>query len=141
MSVKGKGGGQGPRAGGAEPPFAVELPAEGEVFSFRVIECGISYPWTKRSWLIGARHYGRMASVRLRGSRLVQPGHLVEAVSSSDRVYLDSFPGWARPVLEGESFPFPIMQPEGTPMHKILEPVIVAGIVSGLVYLFYENQK
>jgi len=138
-----QGGAQEPGAGppGAEVAFSFELPAEGEVLTFRVIECGITYPWSKRSWLIGPRRYGRMASVRVRASRVVQPGRMVEGVSSSDRVHLDSFPGWARPVLEGQSFPFPIEQPEGTSMRKVLEPVIVAGIVSGLVYLFYENQK
>jgi hypothetical protein len=139
LKTPGTSGGQ--RAAAAGAAFAVELPAEGQVLTFRVLECGISYPWSKRSWLIGSRRYGRMASIRLRGSRLTQPGQLVDAVSGSDRVHLDSFPAWARPVLEGESFPFPITQPEGTPMRKVLEPVIVAGIVSGLVYLFYENQK
>jgi hypothetical protein len=117
------------------------LPEQGEVLSFRVVECGISYPWAKRSLLIGPRRFGRMACVRVRASRVTEPGHVVGGVASSDQVHLDSFPGWARSMLEGQEFPFPIQEPVGTPARAILEPVVVAGIVAGLVYLFYENQK
>ncbi|MFH1144456.1 MAG: hypothetical protein V1774_07940 [Candidatus Eisenbacteria bacterium] len=122
-------------------PFSIVLPEAGEILSFRVLECGVSYPWAKRTMLIGPRRYGRMACVRLRASRIQEPGHVVNAVSSSDQVYLDSFPGWAKSMLEGQAFPFPIKEPSGTPAQAILEPVVIVGIVGGLVYLFYENQR
>jgi hypothetical protein len=119
----------------------IVLPAEGEVLVFRVIECGVSYPWTKRSWLVGPRQYGRVASVRLGASWLVQPGRRLKGIAGGERVYLDAFPGWARPVLEGHAYPFAIKQPRGTSLQKIVEPVVVVGIISGLIYLFYQNQK
>lgn len=128
-------------AGASAAPFAMALPGEGEVLSFRVVECGVSYPWARRTLFIGKRNFGRMACVRLRASHVTEPGHRVAGVASSDRVHLDSFPAWARPMLEGQQFPFPIQEPPPTSARRILEPMVVAGIVGGLVYLFYENQK
>ncbi len=130
-------------ATGELPAVAAEvtLPESGEVLLYRVVEFGVSYPWAKRSWLIGPRSYGRIASVRVRATHISEPGHRVADVAESDRVSFDEFPGWVRPYLEGQGYPFPIMQPPTTSVHRIIEPVLVAAIVAGLVYLFYENQK
>jgi hypothetical protein len=124
-----------------EKPFEMRLPASGEALVFRLVECGISYPWSRRSWVIGPRTYGRVASVRLRATRLREPGHEVRATAESDRVEIDEFPGWARSYLEGPAYPFPIPQPDEVPMQRIIEPVLVGAVVAGLVYLFYQNQK
>ena len=121
--------------------YEMKLPARGEVCTFRVLECGVSYPWMKRTWLIGPQQYGRYASIKLRGSRISQPGVRVGSVAASDRIRIDDFPGWARPYLEGDDFPFPIEQPQGAQLRRLVEPVIVVSIVAGLVYLFNENQK
>ncbi len=130
-------------ATGELPAAAAEvtLPESGEVLMYRIVEFGVSYPWAKRSWLIGPRSYGRIASVRVRATHVSEPGHRVADVAESDRVSFDEFPGWVRPYLEGQGYPFPIMQPPTTSVHRIIEPVLVAAIVAGLVYLFYENQK
>jgi hypothetical protein len=130
-----------PPGGGTEKPFEMHLPASGEALVFRLVECGISYPWSQRSWVIGPRTYGRVASVRLRASRLREPGHEVRATAESDRVQIDEFPGWARSYLEGPAYPFPIPQPDEVPLQRIIEPVLVGAVVAGLVYLFYQNQK
>lgn len=121
--------------------FEVNLPGEGHALVFRVVDCGVSYPWAKRSWLIGPRRYGRMASVRVWASWIGQPGRQVQSVASAERVHLDAFPGWARPMLEGHAYPFPIEQPTTASLRQVIEPVVVAGIISGLIYLFYQNQK
>ncbi len=117
------------------------LPAEGEVVLYRVAELEVSYPWIKRSWVVGPRRYGRLATVRLRASHLTQPGLRVGEVAQGDRIAIDEFPGWARSYLEGPQYPFAISQPEQKSMQRYVEPVFVAAVVSGLVYLFYENQK
>ncbi len=151
----------GPRRGGVgqqeappsgEPPvapapapaaehFEMRLPSSGEVLTFRVVDFGVSYPWTKRSWLVGPRRYGRIASVRMRAMRLMEPAHEVLGVAESDRIEVDEFPGWARPYVEGQGYPFRIPEPEKKSLKRFAEPVLVAAIVTGLVYLFYENQK
>ncbi len=125
----------------APEPFELVLPEQGEVLLYRIVELDLSYPWVKRSWLVGPRNYGRMASVRVRASRMSEPAHSVIAVAQGDRVQIDTFPGWARPYLEGQGYPFEIRQPESKSIQRFIEPVFVGAIVSGLVYLFYENQN
>jgi hypothetical protein len=117
------------------------MPASGVVLTFRVVEFGIDYPWVKRSLLIGPQRYGRLASVRIWASHVVEPGLRVAGTARGERVRVDSFPGWARPLLEGQNYPFPLQVPEGSSLKGVVEPVVVAGIVAGLVYLFYQNQK
>jgi len=121
--------------------FTMPMPADGEVLAYRVMECGVSYPWSRRSWLLGPRRYGRMASVRLRAAHLREPGDEVLEVARGDCVRIDEFPGWARPYLEGQSFPFPITSPPEKSLNRFVEPVLVTAIITGLIYLFNENQK
>ncbi len=128
-------------AGGPAAAFKPELPESGEVLTYRVVECGVSYPWTRRSLLVGPQRYGRMASVRLWASWMHQPGRRVERVAHSERVHIDSFPGWARPLLEGQGYPFPIERLAGSSLKGVVEPMVVVAVVSGLIYLFYQNQK
>jgi len=128
-------------AASAEPAFALLLPGRGEVVAFRVVDCGVSYPWARRSLLVGPRRFGRMASVRLWAAHLSQPGQRMRGVARSEQIHFDSFPAWARPLVEGPGYPFPIEAPGGASMQKLVEPVVVAGIVTGLVYLFYQNQN
>jgi hypothetical protein len=125
----------------AAPEFEPALPARGEVLAFRIVECGVRYPWAKRTLLVGPRRYGRMASVKLWAAHVSEPGHRVRGTANSERVHFDTFPGWARPLMEGQAYPFPLEQPAGASLERWIEPVVVAGIASGLVYLFYQNQK
>jgi len=121
--------------------FEFRLPDRGEVLSYRVVQCGVRYPSMRRAMLIGPKRYSRLAGVHLWVTRLTQPGQLVRASASAERVRVDSFPGWARPLLEGQGFPLPIEAPPEGSVARLIEPVAVAGIVSGLVYLFIQNQK
>jgi len=148
-------GGQGPRRAGqgqqgtaqAQPgrelpeELILDLPVRGEICTFRVVECGVSYPWVRRSWFVGPRTFGRYASVKVRGSRVSQPGKRIASVGGSDQVSVDRFPGWAKPYLEGDEYPFRLEEPPGLAVERLAEPVIVAAIVGGLVYLFNQNQK
>jgi hypothetical protein len=134
-------GGAATESGEVEAPFRLMLPASGDVLSFRVVECGITYPWVKRSLLVGPRRFGRIAAVRVWGSYLREPGHQVVGTVRGERMKFDTFPGWARPALEGQGYPFPLKVPEGSSLQMVVEPVVVAGVVAGLVYLFYQNQK
>ena len=123
------------------PAFELVLPGRGEVIAFRVVECGVRYPWAKRALLVGPRRYGRMASVKLWAAHLAEPGHRVLGTANGERVHFDTFPGWARPLMEGQAYPFPLEQPVSASLERWIEPVVVAGIASGLIYLFYQNQK
>jgi len=121
--------------------FQFALPETGDVLAYRVVECGVTYPWVKRSLLVGPQRYGRIAAVRIWGAHLTEPGPVVEATARGERVYIDSFPGWARPLVEGQGYPFPLQVPTGSSIKSVVEPVVVTGVIAGLVYLFYQNQK
>jgi hypothetical protein len=125
----------------ASAGFAFALPEEGDVLTYRIVECGVSYPWVKRTLLVGPQRYGRIAAVRIWGTHLTEPGTHVAGSARGERVSLDSFPGWARPLVEGQSYPFPLTVPTGSSLKSVVEPVVVAGVIAGLVYLFYQNQK
>jgi hypothetical protein len=130
-----------PAAPAVADAFHFALPDTGEVLTFRVVECGVTYPWVKRSLLVGPQRYGRIAAVRVWGAHLTEPGPVVQATARGERVHIDSFPGWARPLVEGQGYPFPLQVPTGSSLKSVVEPVVVAGVVAGLVYLFYQNQK
>jgi len=132
---------QPPAPAPATAEFEFQLPERGEVLAFRVVECGVRYPWAKRTLLVGPRRYGRMASVKLWAAHVSQPGQRVRGTADSERMQFDTFPGWARPIVEGQAYPFPLEQPASASLERWIEPVVVAGIASGLIYLFYQNQK
>jgi hypothetical protein len=134
-------GGAPAETGEIEGAFKLMLPPAGEVLSFRIVECGISYPWVKRSLLVGPQRYGRIAAVRIWGSHLQEPGNRVAGSARGERIRIDSFPGWARTALEGQGYPFPLKTPESSSLKTVVEPAVVTGIVAGLIYLFYQNQK
>jgi hypothetical protein len=107
--------------------------------SYRVVSCETSLPRTWREWLVGARRAERKTNVDLyfqlsnasqdviwagnarRERREIIPGALVNQLSTS-----------------GQAFTAPELEPGG--WDKILEPVVVAGIVGGLIYLFYTSK-
>jgi hypothetical protein len=129
-------------AGGvSSSDYALSLPTEGDVLVYRLVDFGITYPWAKRTWVIGPVKYGRIASAKVRVTQYQEPGHRFIRDGHSDRVLLDDFPGWAKPYLEGNSFPFAITATTPPSIRRIVEPAIVGVLVAGLVYLFYENQK
>ncbi len=121
--------------------FKNRLPVRGEVLAYQIVDLSISYPWAKRTWMIGTLKYGRVGSARIRADHYTEPGHIFNSESHADRIAIDEFPGWARPYLEGENYPFPIAAANPPSVRRILEPVAVGVIISSLVYLFFENQK
>jgi len=121
--------------------FVTRLPRSGEVLAYRLVDFSVSYPWAKRTWVIGSIKYGRACSARIRADHYTEPGHIYRGEAHADRILLDEFPGWAKPYLEGDGYPFPIVSPETPSIRRILEPVAVGVIISSLVYLFHQNQK
>jgi hypothetical protein len=114
---------------------------EGTVLEYRILEFGVTYPVLKRRFLLfGDASVRRLGGVYLSASRIRGPEgtilKLVEAQSHSE----DYLPSRARLRAEGASYPFtkPVVPPAN--VGKYFEPVAVAGIVTSLVYLFYQNQ-
>ena len=119
----------------------LSLPTQGNLLTFRLVKFGITYTSVKRAWFVGPKEFQRIAEVRLQGTLVREPGHVLLGAACGDQVAIDSFPGQARSILEGHAYPFEIVQPPEKSIARFVEPVFVAAIISGLVYLFSENQK
>ena len=105
----------------------------------RPMELGVIYAQTTRSWLIGGKRVPRLASCEI-SATLVDPegnvlltrreGSVIEdTVSPSDIVVVESpTERWANGELSDEE------------SGNILEPLVVTGVVTALVYLFYSSR-
>jgi hypothetical protein len=123
------------------PPTTKAYPA-GTVLEYRVLEFGISYPFLKRKYFIaGDASVRRLAGVFLVGSRIQGPDGTVLKVAKAQSHQEDMLPSRARVRAEGATYPFtkPVVPPAN--VGKYIEPIAVVGIITSLVYLFYQNQN
>ncbi len=61
-------------------------------------------------------------------------------VGEAESSYEDSFPFGRISEVEDGAFAFTKPPRDGTNWGKIVEPVVVSGIIVGLIYLFFSNQ-
>lgn len=113
---------------------------EGWVLNLRPMELGVTYAQTRRSWILGGKQVPRVASCEI-SAVLIDPqgnvvltareGSVIEGiVSPSDLVILESSTErWANGELSDEE------------SGNILEPLVVTGVVTALVYLFYSSRN
>ena len=131
----------------AEPTPAQLAPTvkpypEGMVLEYRVLEFGVTYPILKRRFLLfGDASVRRLGGVYLAGSRIRGPEGTILKVAKGQSHEEDYLSSRARVRAEGASYPFtkPVVPPAN--VGKYFEPVAVAGIITSLVYLFYQNQN
>lgn len=122
-------------AGSSSPAVADQ---ERPVLTYRITEMELRYPKIKRRFWIGPKQVNRFARVRL-DFRLEERGVLLWAKSVENYVS-DRVPFRALPVLENEQYTFATPEIPGGSANRYVEPLIVSGIIGGLVYLFYANQ-
>lgn len=129
----------------ATPPPAPQrrkVSLDGDVLRFRVLELGVTYPKSKRALLLlGPKSITRLTGAHLRVTHVREPEGAVRGVADSERHSIDRFPGSVRAYVEGADYPFARPEMKPAPWGKLVEPAVVLGIVTGLVYLFYANQS
>jgi hypothetical protein len=129
----------------ATPPPAPQrrkVKLDGDVLRFRVLELGVTYPKSKRALLLlGPKSITRLTGAHLRVTHVREPEGAVRGVADSERHSIDRFPGSVRAYVEGADYPFARPEMKPAPWGKLVEPAVVLGIVTGLVYLFYANQS
>jgi len=111
------------------------------VFRYRVAEFSILYPESHKRSPLGSRKVQRLAAVSLYASLLKGRREDVIWVGNGDTERIDVVPAGKLPLLEGRDFPFarPTLETHG--LGSLVEPALVTGIVTGLIYLFYTNQN
>jgi len=125
------------------PPVMNEFPEniEGLVLSFRVVEFGVTYHDQWRQGFLGQRVVERLAAVDLNCRLVSGDSKNIIWVGNGRSERLDIVPKSKLDLLEGRAYPFvrPSLPPQS--LSRIVEPVLVLGIVAGLVFLFYSNQN
>ncbi len=128
--------GEGP-AGGADHSLS-SAPGGPSVLSYRVSEIEMRYPRVKRKFWLGPKRVDRYARVRI-DLRWKRENDVLWAESvehyASDRV-----PFGALRYLENEAYAFAKPELAGGSVGRFVEPLVVAGVIGGLVLLFYANQ-
>ena len=108
--------------------------------AYRIVYCQTSLPRSWREWVVGARKFERRTAVDIR-FELADSGKAIIWAGGVERERREIIPGARIGELEapGQAFASPAAEAGG--WDKIFEPVIVAGIVGGLIYLFYSSRS
>lgn len=108
--------------------------------SYRIVSCDATYTRVWREWMVGTRKVERRSSVDIY-FRLADASNAIVWAGSEERERRDIVPGSRLDTLgtPGQSFTSPEIEPGG--WDKVIEPVVVAGIVGGLIYLFYTSKS
>ena len=120
-------------------PSVRRIPAD-YLLRFRVVECAVTYPKSYRKSPLGGRTVERLASVNVYATLVQESRERVVWVGHGDSDRLDHVPASKLPLLEGSTFPFTQPELESRGLGAYVEPILVLGIVAGLIYLFYSNQ-
>jgi hypothetical protein len=107
---------------------------------FQLIDFSLRYTKIYRSFLIGGKKVKRHADVRIL-AKLVDPADgLVVWLGEASRSYDDHFSYGNIDEIETGLYEFTKPPRESRHWGKIVEPVVVSGIIVGLIYLFFSNQ-
>lgn len=126
-----------------------EPPAEGRgipeyepdyVLRYRTVLCELSYPEKFKTSPFGSSKVQRRASVSLVAQVLEGEREDVVWVGKGSVERVNVVPAGKLSMLAGTNFPFNPPALESRSMSSYVEPVLVTGIVAGLIYLFYANQ-
>ena len=107
---------------------------------YQVIDFTLRYPEIYRSHLIGGKKVKRSAAVRVL-ARLVNPADgLIVWTGEATRSYDDAFSYGSVEEVEAGLYAFTKPPRESRKWGRVIEPVVVSGIIVGLIYLFFSNQ-
>jgi hypothetical protein len=110
-------------------------------FEYQALHFELSYPKIYRPFLIGGKRVKRSAEVRLL-AKLVDPtDQSVVWIGEAARSHDDQFSYGRLTEVEAGTFEFTKPVRSSTSWGKVVEPVVVSGIIVGLIYLFFSNQS
>ena len=118
---------------------ASDLPVDGHLMEFRVGDFGVHYVGEGRPFFLGPKRVERATSVDLSCRLIDGRTDDVKWVGEGDAVRIDRIAKSKLPIYETAGFTPTPLPNRGS--FRYVEPVVVGGIVAGLVYLFYTNQN
>ncbi|MCD6379840.1 hypothetical protein J7M07_05275 [bacterium] len=120
---------------------STETVQTGYELNYQVLEMSLTYPEISRSWWIGAKEVERNARIHLFVQLVdIKSGDIIW-IGETEKTFNDVIPYSFLDKVEDETYSFTKPERSEFSLSKLIQPVIVTGIVSGLVYLFFSNQS
>jgi len=110
------------------------------ILEYHALNFNLRYPKIYRAYLMGGKKVKREADIKLHARLLDPVDDAVVWVGDSSKHYEDSFSYSRVDEVEQGDFAFTKPPHDTTNWGKIVEPVVVTGIIVGLIYLFFSNQ-
>ncbi len=110
------------------------------VFAYQIITYSIEYPDIGRSYWVGAKEVERLAEMGLFVKLLDSVTGEIVWVGETQKKYEDRIAYSLLDRVEDPARDFTMPVRDEIKWSRFVEPVIVTGIVVGLVYLFFSNQ-
>ncbi len=110
------------------------------VFSYQIITYSMKYPDIGRSFWVGAKEVERLAEVGIFAKLLDSKTGEIVWVGEAQKKYEDRIAYSLLDRVEDPTRDFTMPVRDEVKWGRFIEPVIVTGIVVGLVYLFFSNQ-
>ncbi len=111
------------------------------VFSYQIVKFHMEYPDIGRSYWIGAKEVERFAEVGVFAKLIVPGTGEIVWVGETQKKYEDRIAYSLLERVEDPTRDFTMPVRHEIRWGRFVEPVVVTGIVVGLVYLFFSNQE
>jgi hypothetical protein len=122
-------------------PGTADSDSVGYDLSYRIVRLGVTYPKIYRHHWFFSRRVERSAQATVYLQLIDRRSGDILWVGEAQRRYDDTIPYAALARVEEKQYEFTRPPRNEVKMGKFVEPIIVAGIITGLVYLFFTNQK
>ena len=111
------------------------------LLEYRVLEMGTEFTGQRRRrWLIGEKMVDRLVRVKLSIQFTDSPTGEVLWRQERSLEVVDRFPKRALPKVRSDRYSFTASALQESDISRIIEPVIVSGVVGWLTYLFFSNR-
>ncbi|MFA4947513.1 MAG: hypothetical protein WC674_03265 [Candidatus Krumholzibacteriia bacterium] len=129
--------------------LAIETPKKDEAvvtsgnyrLSYQIVRLSLSYPRISRTWRLGSKHVARVAQADVFVQFIDLATGDIAWVKEIHKEYKDTIDYSKLKLVEEAQYDFTRPSRSEFKMTKLLEPLVVGGIVVGLVYLFFSNQS
>lgn len=108
--------------------------------SIRPMELSVTYSQTRRSWMLGGKQVPRRATCQI-SANLVDPQGSVTLTVREGAVLNSTVPAGDVVVLESTTERWVNGELSEEESGNLLEPLVVTGVVTALVYLFYSSRN
>ena len=109
--------------------------------SYQIVRLSLSYPQLERKWWFGPREVTRNANATLFVQFINLGTGDILWVREINKTYRDTIDYSMLKAVEDAQYEFTRPPHSEFKMRRLFEPIVVGGIVIGLVYLFFSNQQ